>query len=77
MRVRLLDAAETEAQEAARWYEQQRQGLGLAFLDALTVALEAIEQHPQRFEERFGAEVVHPGRTACGPQQAVLVEVPT
>jgi plasmid stabilization system protein ParE len=46
--VRLLDEAEEEAREAARWYEERRPGLGEAFLQALADALEAIEKHPTR-----------------------------
>lgn len=49
MRVRLLEEAETEAQEAARWYEERQAGLGQQFLDALTHALEIIERQPQAF----------------------------
>lgn len=49
MTVRLLEEAETEAQEAARWYEERQTGLGQQFLDALTHALEIIERQPQAF----------------------------
>ncbi len=49
MRVRLLEEAETEAQEAACWYEERQAGLGRQFLDALTHALEIIERQPQSF----------------------------
>jgi toxin ParE1/3/4 len=49
MRVRLLEEAETESQEAARWYEERQAGLGQQFLDALAHALEIIERQPQAF----------------------------
>jgi hypothetical protein len=49
VRVRIVQEAETEAAEAAEWYEERRQGLGIDFLDAFSRALEAIEQHPRRY----------------------------
>jgi toxin ParE1/3/4 len=49
MRVRLLEEAETEAQEAAGWYDERQAGLGQQFLDTLTHALEMIERQPQAF----------------------------
>lgn len=49
MRVRIVAEAETEAQEAALWYEQQRQGLGVEFLDSFEGALRAIGITPQGF----------------------------
>ncbi len=49
MTVRLLDEAEAEAQEAARWYDERQNGLGQQFLDALAHALESIERQPQAF----------------------------
>lgn len=47
MRVRLLTEAQAEAQEAARWYDEQQQGLGGEFLEALARGLEAIEESPR------------------------------
>jgi plasmid stabilization system protein ParE len=44
-----LAEAEAEAQEAARWYEERQLGLGLEFLDSLTKALEAVENHPHYY----------------------------
>ena len=49
MNVRILEEAEEEAEEAARWYERRRRGLGVEFLDSLSRGLEAIEQQPQAF----------------------------
>jgi hypothetical protein len=47
--LRILAEAEEETQEAARWYEARRSNLGQEFLDAVSLRLEAIEQHPRRF----------------------------
>jgi toxin ParE1/3/4 len=44
----MLPEAETEAEEAAGWYEEQLRGFGFDFLDALAIALEAIEKYPRR-----------------------------
>jgi hypothetical protein len=49
MKLRILAEAEDEVQEAAQWYEGRLSNLGLEFLDALTHALDAIEQQPGRF----------------------------
>ncbi len=49
MKLRLLEAAEGEIQEAARWYEDRRSGLGYEFLDAVTEALQRIETNPRQF----------------------------
>jgi hypothetical protein len=61
MKVRMLPEAETEAQEAASWYENQLRGLGFDFMDALAIALEAIEKYPRRHAKvpgRFGSREV-------------------
>jgi toxin ParE1/3/4 len=49
VRVRLLDEADAEAEEAARWYEQREAGLGFEFLDSLAAVYRAIEDQPERF----------------------------
>jgi toxin ParE1/3/4 len=49
MSVRLHQEAEAESQEAARWYDQRKQGMGERFLQALAGALEAIERTPRLF----------------------------
>lgn len=46
MRVRILTEAEIETHESSRWYEERQPSLGIAFLDALAEALQAIEAHP-------------------------------
>jgi toxin ParE1/3/4 len=47
MSLRLLPEADEEAREAARWYDQQRIGLGDEFLEALARSLESIERNPR------------------------------
>jgi hypothetical protein len=49
LRVRLLAQAEKEAHQAALWYEERKDGLGLEFLDSLDQALDAIEGNPGQF----------------------------
>jgi plasmid stabilization system protein ParE len=41
--------AEEEAQKAARWYEDESQGLGVAFLELAEQTLTAISENPLRF----------------------------
>jgi toxin ParE1/3/4 len=41
--------AELDAFEAALWYEGERAGLGTAFLQAIRVTLQQIEEAPMRF----------------------------
>jgi len=41
--------AEEEAQKAARWYEDESQGLGVAFLELAEQTLAAISENPLRF----------------------------
>jgi toxin ParE1/3/4 len=41
--------AEEEAQEAARWYQQESEGLGTTFLETVERALSQIEENPLRF----------------------------
>jgi plasmid stabilization system protein ParE len=41
--------AEQEAQEAARWYNNESPGVGVAFLDAVEEILRAIQENPHRF----------------------------
>jgi hypothetical protein len=47
--LRVLAVAEAEAQAAAKWYEQRREGLGVDFLAEFGGALEQIERTPLRF----------------------------
>jgi plasmid stabilization system protein ParE len=45
--LRVLDIAQQEGQDAARWYENRRAGLGDEFLDELSRTFEAIERFPR------------------------------
>jgi plasmid stabilization system protein ParE len=49
VRVVLRRAAERDMAEAARWYEQQRVGLGDEFMDAVKQAQERIRAYPQAY----------------------------
>ena len=49
-----LTIAQAEARSAARWYEQQRPKLGLAFLDSLDKTMTSILANPMRDGIRFG-----------------------
>lgn len=83
MKVRVLDPAEAEIQEAARWYEDRRTGLGLDFVDAVEGALHRIELNPRQFLQihdrrrelrrvllrRFSYKVVF---EICGDEAVVL-----
>lgn len=42
-------AAEADVEEAFRWYEGQRTGLGRAFVRAVDVAVAAIETNPEAY----------------------------
>ena len=44
--IRTEPEAEEELLEAAHWYERQRRGLGLDFLDAIGAAVELIRRQP-------------------------------
>lgn len=44
--VQLREEAERGIEEAASWYEQQREGLGSEFLDALSAAFDAVSERP-------------------------------
>jgi toxin ParE1/3/4 len=68
--VRVLTEAESEVAEAAQWYEEQREGLGLEFLDSFSGAVESIEQHPQRFLQ------IKVGRTAREVRRALFRRFP-
>src|SRR4051812_39631990 len=52
-RVRNLPPAESEAVEAALWYERQASGLGAKFLTALDDAIRKCAVNPTLFRVRF------------------------
>jgi len=47
--VRLETDAEDELDAAAAWYERQRSGLGLEFIDAVAQSLARVGESPQAF----------------------------
>jgi plasmid stabilization system protein ParE len=47
VKIRFVDEAVAELDDAARWYDQQREGLGLAFLAALDRAVESVGRWPR------------------------------
>ena len=48
--VQLLPEAEREVEDAFRWYEGQRKGLGLEFLLAFDASMEALRRLPKSHE---------------------------
>ena len=84
MKVRLAGPASEELGEAVRWYEDQRDGLGVAFLEAVQMVVSRIKTHPrigtsvpdQQHTRRvlvrgFPYQVVY----VVGPTEAVVVAV--
>ena len=51
MRVAFRPEALAEMEEAARWYDQRRAGLGDQFLAAVAATLAAACRHPHRWPE--------------------------
>ncbi len=49
LEVHLRPEAEADIEEAARWYEKQREGLGQDFLDELLFAIDTISENPHIF----------------------------
>jgi plasmid stabilization system protein ParE len=49
LEVHLRPEAEADIEEAALWYEKQREGLGQDFLDELLSAINAISENPHIF----------------------------
>ena len=47
MNVRVGGPAGEELGEAVRWYEDQSEGLGVAFLEAVQTVISRIETHPE------------------------------
>ena len=41
--------AESDIEEAAKWYEKQRKGLGYEFLDEVLVAFKTISENPYMY----------------------------
>ncbi len=81
-KVRLLDPAEQEMLDAARYYESQAAGLGVDFLSKVQGAVRDVGEHPEmwpviRFEIR--RRLVHRFPYAIlyriGPEEVVVVAV--
>ena len=81
-KVRLLDPAEQEMLDAARYYESQAAGLGVDFLSKVQGAVRDIAEHPEmwpviRFEirrrlvPRFPYAILY----GIGPEEIVVVAV--
>ncbi len=49
MRPRILAEGEAELLEAALWYEDRREGLGMQFYESILDTCEAIGKNPARF----------------------------
>jgi len=45
--------AESDIRDAAIWYEQQRAGLGVRFMEAVEEKFKVIEEHPRLFEVKY------------------------
>lgn len=46
--LKILKEAVKEFQEAAEWYEEKSEGLGLRFIEVIKNKLEIIQNHPER-----------------------------
>ncbi|MEP6716841.1 MAG: type II toxin-antitoxin system RelE/ParE family toxin [Terriglobia bacterium] len=53
MNVRLTKLALSDVKKAAAWYESQKEGLGSAFVDRVSEAVENIAQNPLGYEKRI------------------------
>jgi toxin ParE1/3/4 len=51
MRLRYSETAKDDLRIAFQWYEAQRRGLGLEFLDCIEAAIETIQQMPKLYAE--------------------------
>jgi plasmid stabilization system protein ParE len=56
-KTRILAAAQTEAYEAFRWYEQEERGVGERFRAAIRRTLESIRANPLRFPSTHDTHV--------------------
>jgi plasmid stabilization system protein ParE len=52
-RLRVRPEAEVDAFEAAVWYERERPGLGVEYLEAIGAAFQRIEEAPRQFPAVF------------------------
>jgi toxin ParE1/3/4 len=54
LKLRILSVAQAEIDRAAIWYEAQREGLGLRFLDRIDDAIDSIGLNPIGYAKVFG-----------------------
>lgn len=52
-RVRLRPEAEEDIEQAASWYQRQREGLAYEFIDAVEAALNAIKEKPEAYPKVY------------------------
>ncbi len=50
----ILEEADKELQDAAVWYEEKSNGLGLRFVETISKKIESIHEHPTRYAKRKG-----------------------
>jgi len=50
----ILEEADKELTESAKWYETKREGLGERFVDAVKNKLQIVQQSPERYPKRKG-----------------------
>ncbi len=53
-KLKLLEEADKEFEEAAAWYEEKSSGLGVRFIETVRSKLEDIREHPERNTKRKG-----------------------
>ena len=79
MKLKLSDAAEQEGGAAADWYNDQRNGLGAEFLNALESLLASIEFAPESFsrlEDYSGARHFRQGLLKRFPYKVIFQILP-
>jgi len=53
LNVRLTKAARADIETAAAWYESQKEGLGVTFVDRVAEAVDNIAQNPLGYQKRI------------------------
>lgn len=52
--LKILEEADEEIKESALWYEQEKTGLGIRFIEIIQKKLQTINEHPERYPVRKG-----------------------